>query len=194
VIPPASESLGPDGVTLDTTFANMIQSGYFRLDQTLDSAAGFQLTFELQVLSESHGTADRAGFSVIVLDEASRGLELGFWTGEVWAQEAGFTHAEGASWTTTEWTRYDLVFSGASYALFADGDPLLAGALRDYSAFGLPYTIPNLIFFGDDTTSAKAQVTLRTVSLTAIPEPATGALVAGALVLLAMRPRTTRRA
>jgi len=193
-VPPpfASDSLGPDGVTLDTTFANALQAGYARLDQTLDSADGFRLSFSVSLASESHGSADRAGFSVIVLDSVGRGLELGFWANEVWAQNAGFTHGEGASWDTSGFTDYDLVFSGATYALLADGAPLLSGALRDYSAFGAPYTLSNFLFFGDDTSSARAEVTLASVSLTGVPEPATGALLVGAFGVLALRPRRRR--
>jgi hypothetical protein len=192
-VPPfATDSAGPDGVTLDTTFANALQAGYARLDQTLDSAAGFRLSLSLSLLTESHGSPDRAGFSLIVLDSASRGLELGFWGDEIWAQNAGFTHGEGASWATNALTDYDLVFSGATYALLADGAPLLSGALRDYSAFGAPYNLPNFLFLGDDTSSARAKVTLASVSLFAVPEPATGALFLAAIGILALRPRRGR--
>jgi PEP-CTERM motif len=193
LVPPfATDSLGPDGVTLDTTFANALQAGYARLDQTLDSEAGFRLSFSLSLLSESHGSGNRAGFSVIVLDSVGLGLELGFWGDEIWAQNVGFTHAEGASWATSALTDYDLVFSGATYALLADGAPLLKGALRDYSAFGAPYNLSNFLFFGDDTSSARAKVTLASVSLTAVPEPATGALLLAAFGLVTLDLRRRR--
>ena len=110
------------------------------------------------------------------------------------SQNAGFTHGEGASWDTSGLTDYDLVFSGATSALLADGAPLLSGALRDYPAFGPPYTSPNVLFVGDDTGSARAEVTLASVCLTAVPEPATGALLLAAFGLVTLGSRRRRRA
>ena len=40
----------------------------------------------LKLLSETHSTNDRAGLSLIVLSSDLRGIELGFWTNEIWAQ------------------------------------------------------------------------------------------------------------
>lgn len=68
---------------------------------------------------------------------------------------------------------------GDNNELFAKGGSLtqkssiLKGSLRDYTAFtGAidPYETPNFIFFGDNTTSAKANINFRSASIT-VPEP-----------------------
>jgi hypothetical protein len=55
-----------------------------------------------------------------VMSSDKRGIELGFWIDEIWAQEGGtsqpFTHAEGATFTTTA----DLI----SYRLSALGNSI----------------------------------------------------------------------
>ena len=150
----------------------------------LDRNAGYLLSFNAKVLSESHSTsanandrngdgkADRAGFSVIALSSDKRGIELGFWTDRIWAQEDGtsqatpslepdgtaagntrtlFTQAEFTTLNTTADTQYDLAVKGDNYQLFANGTLVLSGRLRDYSAFiptpqtigGFPVNPPN---------------------------------------------------
>lgn len=134
----------------------------------LDRDAGYLLSFNAKVLSESHSTsanandrngdgkADRAGFSVIALSQDKRGIELGFWTDRIWAQDDGtsqatpslepdgtatgntrtlFTQAEFTTLNTTADTQYDLAVKGDNYQLFANGTLVLSGRLRDYSAF-----------------------------------------------------------
>ncbi len=144
----------------------------------LDADKGFIVSFEVQILQEDHDYADRAGFSVIVTSsEPAKAVELGFWEGEIWAQEGGtdslFTHAEGAAFdTTAKIVRYDLKISGNVYRLFADGLPVLNGPLRDYTAFSgqppfdYPYKTPDFLFLGDDTSSAGATILLKSVSIT----------------------------
>lgn len=179
-----------DGATvLDTTPVRAELAGYFGRSEvvpTLERAAGFRLSFEVQLISEAHdgsdrdgdGREDRAGFSVLVLSDDGLGIELAFWEGEIWAQEGGdseppagtlFTHAEGAAFDTTAApTRYALEVLGSRYALLVDGLTLLEGPLRDYSAFSGPvdpYETPNLVFLGDDTSSAQALVRLGDVSV-----------------------------
>ena len=56
--------------------------------------------------------------------------------------------------------------------------------MRDYSSFGLPYSIKNFIFFGDDTMSALASVDLTAISISAVPEPGTAAVMLAGLALL----------
>lgn len=158
----------------------------------LDRNVGFVLQMELQVNSESHGSNDRAGFSVILLSEDKFGIELGFWADEIWAQSgAGFTHAEGVSFDTTAAQRqYELLILGSTYRLSADGTEILTGSLRDYSGFGSqPYTLSRFLFLGDDTSSAGADVLLGRVALADVPEPATVGLVGAAMLLAAVRRR-----
>lgn len=234
-----ASAVGGNGGTLLTTDA-LVDAGYsnYRFTQnsgvpitftpaatnpatfpTLDRNAGYVLSFTAQLNSESRtntadknhdGRDDRAGFNVIVLGSDRKGIELGFWTNRIWAQEDGtnqqnpslepdtapasdyrtlFTQAEyNNTVNTTVLTRYDLVVQGNTYTLFGNGVSLLTGRLRDYTAFvpptvlagGLipvqapdPYALPNFIFFGDDTSSAQAQVKISSIAIsTNVPLPA----------------------
>ena len=186
----ATATVGNGGVTLDTTAANGTYAGYSNdfpngtaknpAFPTLDPAVGFTLSFTARLAAEAHASNDRAGFSVILLGHDRRGVELGFWAGEVWAQSGpAFTHAE----TNTDFDpangfhSYDLSIAGGAYALSADGVPLLSGATRDFTSAGqVPYTLGDFLFLGDDTTSARASVQLRQASVT-VPEPAAAATV-----------------
>lgn len=208
--------LGHDGsaTTLDTTAASGIQAGYFSepppgdfgglfehpLMPVLDTSAGFRISFDLQVLAETHasrddngdGLFDRAGFSVIVITQNLLGIELGFFTDRVWAYEDGqadagdlFTQAEGAAYATTAMTRYSLFGTSSGYGLFADGIGILSGNWRDYNPNGLdalinPYDNPSFLFFGDNTTSAASSVRLGDIRVAPVPLPPA--------VLLAMLP------
>ncbi len=165
--------------TLDTTPRRSDYAGYFAdIAQypPLDRQPGYQVLFTAQVVTESHASNNRAGFSAIVLSDDQQGIELGFWTNEIWAQEGGlsptlFTHAEGAAFdTTADLINYRLVISGSTYNLSANGSTVLSGGLRVYTAamtqFPInPYTLPNLIFLGDDTSSAQATIRLSEVSV-----------------------------
>jgi hypothetical protein len=182
--PPGAASLAySDGAAiLDTapsgtdTFAGWVSGQAITPDfPILDRAAGFQVNFILQVESEVHTKNNRAGFSVIVLDEDAQGIELAFWENEVWAQNDDrtgglFTHGEGAAIATTDGlTEYQVNITGDSYTLIANGKPILSGPVRDYSKFdGFPdpYEAPNFLFWGDDTTTAAARVKLRFASVT----------------------------
>jgi hypothetical protein len=169
-----------NGATTLTSLTNSDKAGYFaRSGQmpTLDRAAGYTVRFTAQVAAEAHASRNRAGFSVIVLSSDMRGVELGFWEDQIWAQDDGanlFRHAEGATFdTTTALTTYDLTIAGDSYTL-TSGGTILSGALRDYSAFGWPYNTPNFVFLGDDTSSAGAQARLALVAVeTGLPPTAT---------------------
>ena len=163
------------------TFTHTLTNPNFPI---LDRNAGYVLSFNAKVLSESHSTsantndrngdgkADRSGFSVIALSQDKRGIELGFWTDRIWAQDDGtsqatlslepdgtaagntrtlFTQAEFTTRNTTVDTQYNLAVKGDNYQLFANGTLVLSGRLRDYSAFvptpqiinGFPVNPPN---------------------------------------------------
>lgn len=203
--PDGTQSLVTAGVVLDSTSIaapneNTGQVGFANslppliLPTTpLDRAAGFTLQFDLRVDFESHASNDRAGFSVIVISSDLRGIELGFWNDEVWAQNWApgdeFTHGEGAAFdTTAALTTYTLGILDYSYTLSAAGSPLLGGTLRDYSAEGVPYTVANFVFFGDDTSRARAIVTLGEIAF--VPLPASLFLLLPALGALLGRRRT----
>ncbi|HZZ28038.1 MAG TPA: hypothetical protein VFE46_08555 [Pirellulales bacterium] len=201
--PLATAVAGSSVTTLDTTpqindvagFAthipNLLSPGFQYTDPDvvpLDRTTGFELDFTVKMLSENHVSNDRAGFSVIALsnDATPQGIELGFWTNEVWAQNAGFTHGESSSTfdTTAGLINYRLDIQGANYTLFANNAQILTGALRDYTAFnsgppfntGFPYNQSNLTFFGDDTSSAAADVQISNFNVVPVPEPAGWAL------------------
>ncbi|HET6573667.1 MAG TPA: PEP-CTERM sorting domain-containing protein [Fimbriiglobus sp.] len=159
----------------------------------LDRTAGFSLSWTVQVHQESHTSADRAGFSTILLASDRRGIELGFWTTEVWAQEAGFTRAEAAVWDTGQRTDYTLTIQGDAYRLTGNGTSLLTGPLRDYSSSSTPYNLPSFLFLGDDTSSALADVTVGRVTVVSpVPEPA-GLLAVGAALAWVVARRRGRK-
>jgi hypothetical protein len=202
----ASASSANGATTLDTTASYSLEDGYSNTNPlslalvnssfpTLDPTTGFTVSFDVQLNSESHTTGtvntNRAGFDVIVLGDNAQGVELGFWSDDIWAQNSGFTHGEDATFNTESASNhYDLTIQGTSYTLYADGTPILTGSTRDYSAEGVPYTLSNYIFIGDDTTEAEASETFSTLSVT-VPEPATafGALMLGTALLTRRRSR-----
>src|SRR4051812_35382877 len=85
---------------LDSRASQADAAGSFAGPQALpalDRAAGYALRCSVQIVSESHADSDkdgdgvggRAGFSVIVLSSDPKGIELGFWEDQIWAQEQG---------------------------------------------------------------------------------------------------------
>ena len=149
---------------------------------TLDRVSGFNVNFSMQLENESHSNNNRSGFSIIILSKDAKGIELAFWENEIWAQNddrAGglFIHGEGIIFNTTDLVNYQITISNDTYALTANGTPVLNGPLRDYSGFeGFPdpYQTPNFLFIGDNTTSAQARIHLGYVSVTGT-EPAPSA-------------------
>ncbi len=134
----------------------------------LPAGGAFDIDFTLRLVDESHANPNRAGFSVIVLNEAAVGIELGFWTDRIWAQDDSplFTHGEESLFDTGSLVDYRLSFSGAGYTLYADGSALLSGLQRDYSAHANPvYSSTNFLFFGDDTSSAGAEAEIRSIAV-----------------------------
>jgi hypothetical protein len=127
------------------------------------------------MISESHVSADRAGFSVILLADDKRGIELAFWTNNIFAQSDSplFTHAEDTNYVTTTSVDYALTFHATNYVLSANGVAILTGPVRDYTAFNgfpNPYRTADFVFFGDDTTSAGGAFILKKVVLITAPQ------------------------
>ena len=186
----ATQAFAEGCTILDSMASQPDAAGYFADPRTLpalDRNSGYALRFSVQLVSEYHadsdkdgdGVGDRAGFSVIVLSSDTKGIELGFWEDQIWAQEQGaaeppagtlFTHAESARFDTTgRMLAYTLAVRADSYELSSDSVTLLRGRLRDYTAFDgpvNPYRTPNFIFLGDDTGSARALIKLVYVALT----------------------------
>jgi hypothetical protein len=188
-----SPTVSGGATILDTSGSKSTFAGYFSKPTpqlVLDRVIGYTVSFTAQVELEDHagsdknsdGIDDRAGFSLIVLSSDKRGIELGFWKDRIWAQEGGagstlFTQAEHAPFDTqSEPTPYTLIVQAETYTLSSNGTPILSGNLRDYTAAtGLinPYATPNLLFLGDDTSSASAKIQLAYVAAGPInaPEP-----------------------
>ncbi len=166
----SSSSLGRGGYSnYRQTQAIPVNSAFPVLNRT----TGFSVNLQVRVNSESHGhntngdsLDDRAGFSLTALSSDLQGIELGFWTNEIWAQQGGtgstlFTHSptERAVFSTTTMVNYDLLVLGNQYYLSANNTVILQGLLQNYTAFnsagtGLPYnpyTTSNFIFAGDNT-------------------------------------------
>jgi len=171
------------GSLLNTSSDNSIKAGYFNQSPIpLNSTNGYTVKFKVRVYSQSSASNDRAGFSIIVNSNSPDGtqpfgIQLGFWKNSIWAQNVGFTRGEetGAFITGYPWRSYTLAVQGNQYQLFTNGlrRPILQGSLRQYTGFtppaGFPnpYTTPNLIFIGDDTTSASAKVTIGPIEVDA---------------------------
>ena len=171
----ATQSANGDGTHLNTNCNIRHSAGYFSqvpplshpLMPELDRAVGFTISFEIEILSESHNNKDRAGFSIIVITHDLKGIQLAFWEDEIWAQadDPLFTHGEGGDFETTSGLMlYRLALLGEEYFLSADGLTILTGRLRDYTSFGKPYDIADFVFFGDDTSSASASIKVASVT------------------------------
>ena len=191
---PFTESVNAGRYQFSTLAANAIQAGSAHFTTpAIDTVAGFTLDFNLRVVSELHARDDRAGFSFIVTgQDPAHSLEIAFWGTHVWVYTDTFAHGADAGLDTSLARDYALVVKNNAYVLSADGIMLFGGALVDYSARGAPYNRAGFLFFGDDTTSARAQVELGAINIAAVPEPATTALLAAGLIALAWRGRPGR--
>ncbi|MDX1414354.1 MAG: hypothetical protein R3293_09185 [Candidatus Promineifilaceae bacterium] len=170
----ANQSIANNVTTLNTISQREEQAGYFIEESILlDRSAGYEVQFTIQIQEESHSSRHRAGFSVIVLSDDLKGIELGFWTDKIWAQEGGvdnlFTRAEETIFdTTSDMISYHLKIFEDTYTLMAGDNEILTGQLRDYTAFDEvidPYETPNFLFFGDNTSSSGSTVDITYIAL-----------------------------
>ena len=177
--------------TLDSTQANSIYAGYSNYNPfttppsqvnsgfpILDRNAGYQLTFTVRINSQTNDGDNkdfRAGFSVIALSSDKQGIEIGFRNTDIFSQNNSSFNSigeqvDGVESLLSNLTTYDLDVAGDSYTFSSGSTTLLSGLLRDYTSavgFGTDvYRTPNFIFLGDNTTSARANIDLSSVSLT----------------------------
>jgi hypothetical protein len=191
--------------------APMVNSAF----PTLSSGTGYRLTFGLELKSEDHsGNINRAGFSVTLIGDDKTGVEIGFQkdsptAGTIFVQNDGrngsviFTRGESVS-TALPLSRnlWNLDVHGNTFelALAAGGNPVLSGALRDYSGYTgngkNAYGTPNFLFLGDNTSSARADFVLSYAAITTpVPEPSTYMMLLaglGCISLTSYRRRTVR--
>lgn len=170
--PAVRQKLAGGMLTLDTSAVPGDSAGYFAVGHprmpVLDHTRGYRVRLTLRVDRETHRSAHRAGFSWLVLGDDGRGIELGFWTNEIWAQSGSdFRHAEGAALdTTARPTPYELRVAGDEYTLWTAQRKLLEGPLRSYAQHWHPiYHGLNVVFVGDDTQSAAARVELGAIEI-----------------------------
>lgn len=177
---PGTETLQSDSFQLNTLADENTQHGYARFSPVaLDTATGFQLTFNLRVDGASSSSVNRGGFSLVLVgNDPTRALELVFLPNEVFAYAYDgndpdrFVRGASASITPLVPNSYVLTVENDAFNLNVSGQNLLSGPLVDYTAQGLPYTSPNFVFFGDDTSRAAANAYLGPLVLaTAVPEP-----------------------
>jgi hypothetical protein len=172
----ATEVFTNNSVVLDTSALSSTYAGWVNSSSLiLNRVNGFGFLVTALVNAEAHVSTNRAGFSILVLADDQRGIELGFWTNTIFAQSDSplFTHAEEAHFPTSDgFVDYTLTIQADQYVLRANRMAILSGPVRDYTAFNgtiNPYRTPNFIFLGDDTTSAGASVSVRRLAL--IPAP-----------------------
>ena len=179
---PVTEMLAGNSVLLDTTASTSTEAGWGNASAgDLNRTNGFTLLIHARVNTEAHTSVNRAGFSLIVLGDDKHGIELGFWTNTIFAQTDTplFTHGEDVSFSTTNaFVTYALTLLATNYILAANGVTILTGPIRNYTAFNgfpNPYSTPNFIFMGDDTTSAAGSENIGWVALIQPPKLAIAA-------------------
>ena len=191
--------VGTSYFDLDSSASNSIKVAYLRSTPlSLNTATGYELDFNLQVVAESHISTNRGGFSVIAIGSSNtKSLELSFWNDHVWAYNFnaidGFTHGPDSALTAGT-HNFSLRVTNQTYQLLVDNALGFSGSLQDYSGSGLlPYLIPNVVIFGDDTTEAGSDTHLSILTLSdqVVPEPSTLVLVGlGLLGATCVRRRT----
>lgn len=164
----------------------------------LNRSTGYQISLRLRLRlkGENHdgsdrnkdGIADRAGLSLTAISSDRKGIELGFWKDEIWAQQGGnsstlfihspteraFLSTQSQSDNPKDWPNYQVLVLGDRYYLSANGAVVLEGALKDYSAFdaagsGLPYnpyTTANLFALADNSNSASSNSDIARLAVT----------------------------
>ena len=152
----------------------------------LNADNGYSIFFDVAVKSITENNPDRAAFSVIAISsDKQKGIELDFEQDLIFAQSdtvdstgfSEFVRAETSTpIVTTNSNSYELRVNPSTYELFANGDRILNGNLRDYEydrnatdpnlPFN-PYETPNFLFFGDLTDEAAGDFTLGEVRVEA---------------------------
>ena len=153
---------------------------------TLDQNNGYSIFFNVALnTANDTNNNDRAAFSITAIGAGNAGIEIGFDSTQIFAQNDDFTQAETQSFNTSTSTDYQLTVSGNAYQLLADTGGgflnVINGSLRTYNFDPLnsnpplgtfnPYEIPNFLFFGDNTGAADGTFTLGEISVETVDVP-----------------------
>lgn len=134
-------------------FGNLVNGSF----PSLERATGFTLSLQWRLNREDHsgdrngdGLIDRGGISLTLISSDRLGIEVVFWSDEIWVQSDGmstplFTHSPG-EWVlrnTTGWTNDQLRVQGDDYSLLAADESsgeslLLKSRHKDYGPFDHP--------------------------------------------------------
>ena len=203
----ATQIVSQGALELDTRSVLAEQAGYFRTSTSIDlSSVGFVLSFMMQQVNGvdlpdsdplASGERNRGGLSLIAISENLMGIEIQFQSDHVIAlddRNTAFPIGESAALDTTVGLRsYELILNANEYRLLVDNQPKLQGPLRDYTTIapsppaGLVYSIPNLLFFGDNTGRGAALTRLSHMEAFTIPEPSTCIFLSFLAVILVRR-------
>lgn len=170
-----------NGTVLDSGNSRNYAGYFIQPPFNLDRTRGYAISFNIKINSESHSRDNRSGFNIIVVsnqlssETQPYGIELAFWENSIWAYNPDFTRAENVSFNTKNAVHHFVLhIKDGQYQLFErlSSGPILQGSLRQYTGytppagFPNPYKTPNLVFMGDETTSATANVTISNVYAT----------------------------
>lgn len=153
----------------------LVNSGF----PELNADEGYSIFFYVAINSLIEDNLDRAAFSILAISSnVTKGIELDFEEDLIFAQSntlnstgaSEFVRAETSTPIVTgDSNSYELRVNPSTYELFANGDRVLDGSLRDYE-FDInatdpslpfnPYETPNFLFFGDLTDEAAGEFTL----------------------------------
>lgn len=226
--PSTIQTIGSNGVTLNTNFNND-NSGYSGYSShmysssngltpvnsnfpTLDPSTGFSISFNVAVTNENSTLNNRAGFSVIVIGNDQKGVELGF-------KSSTSTGSNGTSNSIIEQsdsfstpvqsqnvgsintlTSYTLSILNGNYTLTSGSSSslktLITGSTHSYQFSPTtsnpplppnfnPYTTPNYLFFGDNTDEGSSNFTLGTITANTAAVPYEFSPSLGILILAA---------
>jgi len=146
----------------------------------LDAEIGFTIGFTLQIANET-SNPNRAGFSMTVIANDGKGIELGFRTNQIFVQSSNFTETSNSPINTTATRSYTLKVVNGQYTLLDGTTPvgsLVNQPLINYNfnpatstppiPFN-PYTTPNFLFFGDNTDQGNSQFTISNITVNTLP-------------------------
>lgn len=148
----------------------------------LDPTVGYSLSFRVGFEALTSSSPNRAGFSVTLISNNGQGIELGFNPSSIFAQSSTFVAAEDVLFNNLSVSANDYVVTvlGNNYQLFANGNPILSGSLRNYvfnPATSIPplpfnpYTTNNFLFLGDSTGQGSSTFLLESAAIASVPVP-----------------------